>query len=106
MAVKAALVAMPKLYYPRSANPGGRRHNDAVTVTDPQLVEALRPVQDPELHRSIVDSTFDAWIVDDGPTVGGHASVITEVEGSAYRTGESVFSLDARDPLGTGFLLR
>jgi proline racemase len=38
--------------------------------------------------------------------VGGHASVITEVEGSAYRTGESMFSLDPRDPLGTGFLLR
>ena len=26
-----------------------------MTVTDQQLVEALRPVQDPELHRSIVD---------------------------------------------------
>ena len=58
------------------------------------------------LHRSIVDSTFEAWIVGEGPTVGGHASVITEVEGSAYRTGESMFSLDPRDPLGTGFLLR
>jgi proline racemase len=58
------------------------------------------------LHRSIVDSTFDAWIVDEGPTVGGKPSVITEVEGSAYRTGEAMFSLDARDPLGTGFLLR
>ena len=58
------------------------------------------------VHRSIVDSTFDAWIVDEGPSVGGHPSVITEVEGSAYRTGESMFSLDERDPLGTGFLLR
>jgi proline racemase len=57
-------------------------------------------------HRSIVDSSFDAWVVDEGPTVGGHPSVITEVEGSAYRTGESMFSLDPRDPLGTGFLLR
>jgi proline racemase len=57
-------------------------------------------------HRSIVDSVFDAWVVDEGPSVGGHPSVITEVEGSAYRTGESVFSLDPRDPLGTGFLLR
>ena len=57
-------------------------------------------------HRSVVDSAFDAWIVDEGPTVGGHPSVITEVEGSAYRTGESMFSLDPRDPLGTGFLLR
>jgi proline racemase len=44
--------------------------------------------------------------VDVGRPVGRHASVITEVEGSAYRTGESMFSLDPRDPLGTGFLLR
>ena len=57
-------------------------------------------------HRSLVDSEFEAWIVDHGPAVGRHASVITEVEGSAYRTGESMFSLDPRDPLGTGFLLR
>ncbi len=57
-------------------------------------------------HRSIVDSVFEAWVVDAGPPVGGHPSIITEVEGSAYRTGESVFSLDPRDPLGTGFLLR
>ena len=57
-------------------------------------------------HRSIVDSVFDAWVVAEGPPIGGRASVITEVEGSAYRTGEAMFSLDARDPLGTGFLLR
>jgi proline racemase len=57
-------------------------------------------------HRSLVDSEFEAWIVDVGPPVGRHASVITEVEGSAYRTGESMFSLDPRDPLGTGFLVR
>src|SRR5262245_26054638 len=55
VAVKAALVAMPKLYYPRSANPGGADTMAAVAVTSEQLVEALRPVQDPELHRSIVD---------------------------------------------------
>jgi proline racemase len=60
----------------------------------------------PFRHRSIVDSVFDAAVVDEGPPVGGHPSVITEVEGSAYRTGESVFALDPRDPLGTGFLLR
>jgi proline racemase len=63
-------------------------------------------IDQPFRHRSIVDSTFDAWVVDAGPTVGGHPSVITEVEGSAYRTAESMFALDPRDPLGTGFLLR
>ena len=60
----------------------------------------------PFRHRSIVDSVFDAWVVEEGPLVGDHASIVTEVEGSAYRTGESVFSLDPRDRLGTGFLLR
>ena len=58
------------------------------------------------LHRSIVDSVFQAWVVGEGPDIDGHPSVVTEVEGSAYRTGEALFSLDARDPLGTGFLLR
>jgi proline racemase/trans-L-3-hydroxyproline dehydratase len=57
-------------------------------------------------HRSIVDSTFDAWISGDGPSLGGRPSVITEVEGSAFRTGEHTHLLDERDPLGTGFLLR
>jgi proline racemase len=60
----------------------------------------------PFRHRSIVDSVFEAWVVDEGPRIAGQPSVITEVEGSAYRTGEALFSLDPRDPLGTGFLLR
>ena len=49
-------------------------------------------------HRSIVDSTFDGWVVEPGPKVGGHPTVITEVEGSAYRTGEHTFERDPRDP--------
>jgi proline racemase len=57
-------------------------------------------------HRSIVDTVFDASVVEAGPVVGGHASVITEVEGAAYKTGEHAFTLDERDPLETGFLLR
>ena len=57
-------------------------------------------------HRSIVDSVFHGRTVGPGPAVGGRPSVITEVEGSAFRTGEHFFELDARDPLGTGFLLR
>jgi len=63
-------------------------------------------IGEPFRHRSLVDSAFEAWVVDEGPAVGRHRSVITEVEGSAYSTGESMFSLDPRDPLGTGFLLR
>jgi proline racemase len=57
-------------------------------------------------HRSIVDSAFDAWVTGDGPSVGERPSVVTEVEGVAFRTGEHTFVLDDRDPLGTGFLLR
>jgi proline racemase len=57
-------------------------------------------------HWSIVDSVFDAVVVGGGPVIDGHASVVTEVTGSAYRTGTHEFTLDPADPLGTGFLLR
>jgi proline racemase len=57
-------------------------------------------------HRSIVDSVFLGTVTGDGPTVGAHASLVTEVEGSAYLTGRHEFVLDPDDPLGTGFLLR
>jgi len=36
----------------------------------------------------------------------GRTTWITEVTGSAYRTGEHRFVLDPCDPLGTGFTLR
>jgi len=52
-------------------------------------------------HDSIIDTTFSARIT--GQADGG---VITEVEGTAYRTGEHRFTLDPRDDLGTGFVLR
>jgi proline racemase/trans-L-3-hydroxyproline dehydratase len=57
-------------------------------------------------HRSIVDSVFLGRAVGPGPRIGGRETVITEVEGSAFRTGEHRFVLDPEDPLGTGFLLR
>jgi proline racemase len=57
-------------------------------------------------HRSIVDSVFDARVVEVGRPVGAHTTVITEVEGAAFKTGEHAFTLDGRDPIGTGFLLR
>ncbi|MGH3071973.1 MAG: proline racemase family protein [Gaiellaceae bacterium] len=52
-------------------------------------------------HDSIVGTTFRARIV--GSTDEG---VLTEVEGTAFRTGEHRFVLDPRDELGTGFVLR
>ena len=56
-------------------------------------------------HLSIVGSEFTARVVGDAE-VAGVPAVVTEVEGSAYRTGEHVFTLDPDDPLGAGFLLR
>jgi proline racemase len=56
-------------------------------------------------HLSIVGSEFRARVVADAE-VAGTPAVVTEVEGSAYRTGEHVFALAPDDPLGEGFLLR
>jgi proline racemase/trans-L-3-hydroxyproline dehydratase len=58
------------------------------------------------VHRSIVDTEFRARVVGDVDVEGMPPAVVTEVEGSAYRTGEHVFELDPDDPLGEGFLLR
>jgi proline racemase len=56
-------------------------------------------------HLSIVGTEFRGRVV--GETeVAGFPAVVTEVEGSAYRTGEHVFTLDPDDPLTEGFLLR
>jgi proline racemase len=57
------------------------------------------------LHRSIVGSEFRGRVVGEAD-VAGIPAVVTEVEGSAYRTGEHVFTLDPDDPLRDGFLLR
>jgi proline racemase len=56
-------------------------------------------------HLSIVDTEFTARVVG-AAEVGGRPAVITEVEGSAHRTGEHRFVLEDEDELGTGFLLR
>jgi len=56
-------------------------------------------------HRSIVGTEFRARVVG-GASVAGIPAVVTEVEGSAYRTGRHTFELDPEDELGVGFLLR
>jgi proline racemase len=56
-------------------------------------------------HLSVVDTEFRARVVADAE-VAGVPAVVTEVEGSAFRTGRHAFELDPADPLGTGFLLR
>src|SRR5215207_8254762 len=52
-------------------------------------------------NDSIVGTTFRARAIGRSPE-----GVLTEVEGTAFRTGEHRFVLDPRDPLGTGFVLR
>jgi proline racemase len=56
-------------------------------------------------HLSIVGSEFRGRVVGDAD-VAGRAAVLTEVEGTAHRTGHHQFVLDDDDELGTGFLLR
>lgn len=54
------------------------------------------------LHDSIVGTRFRGRIVEVDP----EGRVVTEVEGSAHRTGKHRFVLDPADEVGTGFLLR
>ena len=56
-------------------------------------------------HESIVGSTFIGTVLGSVDVNGRHA-VVPQVTGMAYRTGEHVFSIDPRDPLVPGFLLR
>jgi proline racemase len=52
-------------------------------------------------HDSIVGTTFSARVVE-----RTREGVVTEIEGTAFRTGDHRFVLDPRDELGTGFVLR
>ncbi|WP_327675929.1 proline racemase family protein [Kitasatospora sp. NBC_00458] len=54
-------------------------------------------------HESIVGTVFDGRVLAGGDPWGD--GVVTEVTGTAHRTGEHRFLLDPQDGLGTGFLL-
>jgi proline racemase len=56
-------------------------------------------------HLSIVGSEFRGRVVADAE-VAGRPAVVTEVEGTAHRSGYHQFVLEDEDELGTGFLLR
>ena len=56
-------------------------------------------------HVSVTGTEFRGRVVGDAE-VAGRPAVVTEIEGSAYRTGRATFELDPDDPLGVGFLLR
>ncbi len=57
------------------------------------------------VHDSVIGTRFLGRVVGRS-NQGGVDAVLTEVEGSAYRTGEHTFVLDPRDPVGRGFQLR
>lgn len=57
------------------------------------------------IHDSIIGTRFRGAVVS-VTEAEGRAAVVTEVEGSAFRTGEHRFVLDPRDDVGTGFVLR
>ena len=56
-------------------------------------------------HESIIGSTFTGTVLDT-VDAGGRTAVIPQVTGTAYRTGEHVFSIDPHNPLVPGFVLR
>jgi proline racemase len=80
-----------------------RSPTGSATSARTALLEADGALAKGETWRndSIIGTTFHVRAV-------GHApdGLLTEVEGTAFRTGEHRFFLDGRDPLGTGFVLR
>ena len=57
------------------------------------------------VHRSVIGTEFGARIVEH-VKVAGRPAVVTEISGSAHRTGSHEFVLEPDDLLGEGFLLR
>lgn len=55
--------------------------------------------------ESIIGSTFSGRVIET-TTFGPYPAVVPEVEGRAFITGRHTFSLDPRDPLHAGFILR
>jgi ATP-binding protein involved in chromosome partitioning len=76
-------------------------------VTEAQVLDALRPVEDPELHRSIVDLDMVRRIAVDGPRVD--VTVALTVEGCPLRSeitrrvDTAVAALDGVEVVGLDF---
>ena len=54
------------------------------------------------LHRSVIGTEFEARIIEH-VNFAGRPAVVTEIAGSAHRTGSHEFVLEPDDPLGEGF---
>ena len=57
------------------------------------------------VNESIIGSVFTGRVIGQ-TTVGAHAAVIPEISGDAFLCGIATWSLDPRDPLVHGFLVR
>jgi proline racemase len=80
-----------------------RSPTGSATSARTALLAAEGMLADGETWRadSIVGTTFYARAIGRAPE-----GLLTEVEGTAFRTSDHRFYLDPRDPLGTGFVLR
>ena len=67
--------------------------------------EGVLGADDVLVHHSVVGTRFTGRVVD-RVTVESRDAVVSEVQGSAYRTGNHVFVLEPGDPVGLGFTLR
>ncbi|MFC0528674.1 proline racemase family protein [Phytohabitans kaempferiae] len=57
------------------------------------------------INESIVGSKFECVAVD-RTVADGYPAVLPRISGMAYKTGTSEFTVDQRDPLVPGFVLR
>jgi proline racemase len=57
------------------------------------------------VHESIVNSEF-LGVAQSQVSADGYAAILPQVTGMAYKTGESLFTVDPRDPMSPGFVLR
>ncbi len=57
------------------------------------------------VHESIVSSEF-LGVAQSQVNADGYSAILPQVTGMAYKIGESVFSVDPRDPMSPGFVLR
>jgi proline racemase len=82
-------------------SPGGTGMSAVMSVLDAMgLLDDGRPF----VEESIIGTRLSGRIA--GRTeIGGHPAVMTDIEGSAWITGEHTFVIDDRDPLKGGFRL-
>jgi len=70
------------------------------------VIDAMGLLADdkPFVHESLIGTTFSGRVAS-RTSVGEHAAIVPEIEGSAWITGEHTFLIDQRDPLRNGFRL-